>query len=158
MLPGEPLKYPSDFPPTGGWKRFFLGVRGLGPDLSFFKDLRSAQAARSLVLMDMWGGGDRQALALHVSAAFATQCRWPTPYFLPNDNVSTIAGGPKFGWLDDTDVWAAICAVEEIADVKMGDSFWENSGESTLGQLVDQLLVAAGPNNSFKPKPLRGSA
>ena len=158
MQPGEPLQYPHDFPPTRGWKRFFMGVRWLGPDLSFFKELRSAQAARSLALMEIWGGGERQALASHVGAAFSAQCRWSTPYFLPNDSVSTVAGGPSFGWLDNTDVRAAIGAIEETADVKMGDSFWEASGESTMEQLVDQLLAAAGPNNSFKPTPLRGAA
>ena len=158
MQPSEPLQYPHDFPPAGGRKRFFLGVRWLGPDLSFFKGLRAAQAARTLVLMDIWGGGERQALATLVGGAFSAHCRWPTSYFLPNDSVSTIAGGPSFGWLDDTDVRDAIGAIEEIADVKMGDSFWESSGETTLGHLVDRLLVAAGPNNSFKPTPLRGAA
>jgi hypothetical protein len=158
MHPGEPLQYPSHYPPTDKWKRFFIGVRWLGPDLSFFKDLRSAQASRTLESMSAWGGGDRRLLVTEIGVALARYCRWPTPYFLPQDKVSVVVGGPKFAAADDTDVHDVIGAIEEIADVKMGAAFWEASGSGTLGELVDQLLAAAGPNNSFKPKPLRGSA
>ena len=101
---------------------------------------------------------ERQSLAALVGAAFSAQCGWPTPYFLPDDNVSTIAGGPSFGWPDRTDVGATIDAIEAAIDAKMGASFWQASGVGTLGQLVDQLAIAAGPNNSFKPTPLRGAA
>jgi len=158
MQPGEPLKYPPHFPPSTKWKRFFIGVRWLGPDMSFLKDLRSAQSSRTAASMSVWGGGDRQALAASVGTAFSMYCGWPTPHFLPIDNVSVIAGGPRFGALDDTDVLDAIGAIEEIADTRMGAAFWEACGSDTLGELVDQLLAAAGPNNSFKPNPLRGSA
>jgi hypothetical protein len=158
MQPGESLQYPPHFPPTDPWKRFFIGVRWLGPDLSFLKDLYSAQSSRTAASMGVWGGGDRQALAVAVGAAFSMHCGWPTPYFLPNDNVSVIAGGPRFGALDDTDIRDAIGAVEEIADRKMGAAFWEISGSDTFSELVDRLLAVAGPNNSFKPNPLRGSA
>jgi hypothetical protein len=108
--------------------------------------------------MNVWGGGERQALASAVSSIFSRHCNWPTPYFLPRDNVSVIAGGSKFGWLDDTDVHEAVGAIEEIIGVKMASAFWAASGAKTFGQLVDQLLAAAGPDNSFKPKPLRGAA
>jgi len=158
MHPGEPLQYPSHYPPTDRWKRFFIGLRWLGPDLSFFKTLRSTQASRNSSTMSAWGGGDRQALASDVGIAFSRYCRWPTPYFLPGDVVSVVVGGPKFAAVDDADVEDVIGAVEEISDVKMGAAFWEACGSITVGELVDQLLAAAGPNNSFKPKPLRGSA
>ena len=107
--------------------------------------------------MGVWGGGDRLALAEGAGRAFSRHCGWPTPYFLPGDNVAVISSGPKFGALDSTDVLDAIGAIEEIADANMGSAFWEACGSSTFGELVDQLLAAAGPNNSFNPMPLRGT-
>lgn len=151
---GEPLQYPSHYPSTDRWKRFFIGVRWLGPDLSFFKALRSAQASRTSSTMNVWGGGERQALASDLGIAFSRYCRWPTPYFLPGDVVSVVVGGPKFAAVDNTDIEDAIGAVEEIADVKMGPAFWKAAGSHTVSELVDQLLAVAGPNNSFKPTSL----
>jgi hypothetical protein len=148
--PDEPLRYPAHYPPTNRWQRFFIGVRWLGPDLSFFKDLRSAQASRTRETIDAWGGHDRQLLATEVGIALAMQCGWPTPFFVPDDHIAVIVGGPMFAATDVTDVSNAIGAMEEIADVKMGAAFWEASGSSTLGDLVDQLLAAAGPDNAFK--------
>ena len=151
MLPSEPLQYPPHFPPDGKWKCFFIGVRWLGPDTSFFSDLRAAQNARSLESKRLWGGGERQALAVAMGEMFATYCRWPTPYFLPDDHVAVIAGGASFGWLDHTDVDEAIGAVEEIVGTKMTPAFWKAAGSGTLGQLVDQLVAAASPDRAFKP-------
>ena len=150
MKPSEPLQYPADFPPSTKWKRFFIGVRWLGPDLSFLKDLRASQASRSLASMDVWGGGARNTVAAAAGAAFAKYCGWPTPYFLPNDNVSVIAGGSKFGALDTTDVREAIGTIEEVVGTQMGKTFWEASGSATFGVLVDKLVAAAGPNHSFE--------
>jgi hypothetical protein len=39
--------------------------------------------------------------------------------------------------------------IEETIGVKMGDKFWEQSGPSTMGELIDQLLAAI-PNYSIK--------
>lgn len=80
-MPG--LHYPSDFPPTDRWKKFFIGVRWLGPDISFFADLKKVQAARSLTEMEQWGGGERQKLAEAISAALAVQLGWKSAVFLP---------------------------------------------------------------------------
>ena len=158
MHPDEPLKYPSHYPPTGRWKRFFIGVRWIGPDLSFFKILRSTQASRTSSSLNAWGGGDRQALAAAVGVVFSWHCRWPTPYFLPGDMLSVVLGGPGFAAIDDADIEDAIGAVEETAGVKLGATFWDPCGSSTVGTLVDQLLTAAGPDCSFKQNSLRGSA
>lgn len=155
MHPGEPLQYPPHFPPTTRWKRFFIGVRGLGPDLSFFKELRASQSSRTVESMSTWGGGERQSLAVAVGSIFAKYCNWPSPHFLPEDSVSVIAGGSTFGWLDETDVGDAIAAIEELVGAKMPQGFWDEAGSSTLGQLLDQLASAAGPNQSFKPTSLR---
>ena len=153
MQPGAPLQYPPHFPPITRWKRFFIGVRGLGPDLSFFKDLRATQSSRTAECLSAWASGEREAFALAVGSIFAKYCNWPSPYFLPGDSVSVIAGGSSFGWLDGTDVGAAIGAIEELVGVKMPQDFWDEAGSSTLGQLLDQLASAAGPNHSFKPTP-----
>lgn len=158
MHPDEPLRYSSHYPPTGRWKRFFIGVRWVGPDLSFFKILRSNQASRTSSSMNAWGGGDRQALAVAVGVALSRHCRWPTPHFLPGDSLLVIAGGPRFAAVDDADTKDAIGALEEIADVKLGAAFWEAFGPSTVGTLVDHLLTAAGPGSTFKPHLLREPA
>ena len=136
------LRYPPDFPPTRGWDRFFLGVRWLGPDLSFFNDLRSRQAQRGTTDLAAWGGGDREELARVVGSSFARYCGWPTPYFLPDDVVTVVASGPSFGWVDVTDTEEAIRAIEEEVGVQMGDGFWRGIAQGTMGTLVDQLLAA----------------
>ena len=61
------LVFPEHFPPATRWKKFFIGVRWLGPDLSFFKDLKAQQAARSADSMHAWGGGMRQQIAETIS-------------------------------------------------------------------------------------------
>lgn len=159
MRPDEPLQYPSHYPPTDRWQRFFIGVRWLGPDLSFFKQLSAQQRFRTSELLGQWGGGTRQQAATEISAILARHLRWHSPYFLPGDNVGAIAGGPRFNSIDgDLDAENAIGEIEEHLGVTMPKSFWWTSGSSTLGEIVDQLLAAgAAPNNSFKPKPLRGA-
>lgn len=152
MSVDAPLIYPPHYPPTDRWKRFFLGVRWLGPDLSFFGDLRATQASRTAQSIDAWGGGDRQALAITVCAAFSRHLRWPTPYFLPTDSVAVIAGGPKFTNFDEAE--DVVDEIEERMGVKLGDSFWSAAGSGTLGQLVDRLLSATvPPHDKLKPKP-----
>jgi hypothetical protein len=143
------LQYPPQYPPRDRWNRFFVGVRWLGPDLTFFSRLRSIQAARTVSAMHAWVGDARQSLAASLGSAFSLHCRWPTPFFLPNDAVSVIAGGPSYGVVDDTDLQAAIGEIEESLGVNLGDAFWAQSMTGTLGHLVDKL-VAAVPNYSFK--------
>lgn len=108
--------------------------------------------------MSAWGGGDRQLLAESIGVAFARYCRWPTPYFLPGDVLSVVVGGPGFGAVDDTDLREAMGAIEEIAGVRMEAGFWDACGSGTLGELVDRLLAAAGPDSSIKPNPPQGFA
>src|SRR5881392_3480618 len=103
MRAEDPLRYPPNFPPTNKWDRFFLGVRWLGPDTSFFKKLRQSQSARTADVLSRWGGGKRQDVATLVGAAFSTYLQWPTPFFLPDDDLAVISNGPNFGWVDSTD-------------------------------------------------------
>ena len=143
MIPEQPLRYPPGFPPTGRWDRFFMGVRWLGPDLSFLKELRTRQSQRTVHTQVFWGGGERSAMAATVGEAFARYCDWPTPYFLPGDSVQVVANGPAFGWIHHADDHDAIGAIEEAIGTRMGDAFWREIGASTMGDLVDRLLAAA---------------
>jgi hypothetical protein len=135
-----PLVFPAHYPPTDKWKKFFNGVRWLGPDLSFFKTLRAQQAARSADMMQVWGSASRQKLALHVGDIFSKHLRWSTPYFLPQDRVEVIATGPHLGLVLD-------CAEEAVEEIEvllgkhMGDAFW-NSFTGSFEELIDQLLLS----------------
>ncbi len=142
MSPDDPLKYPSHYPPTDRWQRFFIGVRWLGPDLSFFKQLSAQQRSRSSRLLDSWGGDNRQLVATAIGAIFSRHLRWPTPYFLPGDSVAVIAGGPRFDSIDgDLDVDEAIGEIEELLGVTMSKTFWQGAGSLMLADLVDQLPI-----------------
>jgi hypothetical protein len=142
MQTDEALKYPPHFPPTDRWKRFFLGVRWLGPDLSFLKRLGEIQGGRSSEVMNSWGGGDRQLVAIEVSSIFANRMGWPSPYFLPGDNVGVIVSGLVFGGggVDDVDIMDAVGEIEERIGINPGAPFWQDSASGTLGELVDNLL------------------
>ena len=160
MRSDEPLQYPPHYPPTDRWKRFFIGVRWLGPDLSFFKQLSAQQKSRTSEVMEHWGGGIRQEVATEISAIFAKRLRWPSPYFLPCDIVGVIAGGPRFDSIDgDIDAKDAISEIEEYLGITMPASFWQNAASTTLADLAHHLLEAqAAAGNSFESKPFRTSA
>ncbi|MFC4763571.1 hypothetical protein [Dyella koreensis] len=144
MLPSEPLRYPDHYPPTDRWKKFFIGVRWLGPDLSFFEHLRQQQASRTAELMDIWGGGERQSLALAAGGIFSRYLHWTSPYFIPDDPLSVVAGGPRFGVIDsDIDIGDALGEIEEMLGAPLGSAFWRDAATCTMGELVDRLLEAA---------------
>src|SRR5262245_30155413 len=90
------LKWPAHWPPTSGRKRFFIGVRWLGPDLSFFRGLRELQAKRSENLMTAWPEGEQRNAAPIIGRALQIALRWPTPYFLPDDKLNAVVYGPRF--------------------------------------------------------------
>ncbi|SFS16992.1 hypothetical protein SAMN05216570_3439 [Dyella sp. OK004] len=144
MLPSEPLRYPDHYPPTNRWKKFFIGVRWLGPDLSFFGHLRQQQASRTVELMGIWGGGEPRSLAIAVGAIFSRHLHWASPYFVPDDPLSVVAGGPRFGAIDsDLDVSDALGEIEEMLGVPLGPVFWRDAAGCTMGELVERLLQAA---------------
>lgn len=160
MSPDKPLQYPPHYPPTDRWQKFFIGVRWLGPDLSFFKELAAQQRSRSADLLNSWGGGERQRIATQMGTVLARRLGWPTPYFLPGDNLAVVAGGPRFNTIDrDLDVDDAIGELQERLGVTMPTAFWQGAGPLTLAELVDHLLAAgAVPNGSFEPTPTRSVA
>lgn len=137
-----PLAYPSHYPPTDRWKKFFIGVRWLGPDLSFFRDLRAQQGVRTPDLINIWGGGRRQAFAELIGNTLHKRLGWKTRFFLPDDSFQVMCHGPKFGLIDD--LFAIEEAIEEIQDtyaVTIPQSFWSGREEATFGEVVDALVV-----------------
>ncbi|NYF22368.1 hypothetical protein HDC36_003844 [Xanthomonas sp. JAI131] len=141
--PASPLRYPPGYPPTGRRERFFIGVRWLGPDLSFFGRLSAQQKARSVDLMELWGGGTRQRAASAIGAILARRLRWPGPCFLPDDVFAVVCGGPRFEMLDTgADVEDAIGEIQTQLGVALPASFWEGTATWTLGEVVDALLAA----------------
>jgi hypothetical protein len=136
------LEFPPHFPPTEKWKKFFIGIRWLGPDLSFFKALKQLQASRSLAEMSQWGGGERQTLAEKISEILHKRLGWRSAIFVPQDVATVAFYGPSFGIID------ADIAFDDMVEMLRKDyslnptiSFWESMEDSTLGQLIDGLLA-----------------
>ena len=142
----DPLVFPPHFPPKTRWKRFFIGVRWLGPDLSFFKQLKQQQAERKQGQMDVWGSGRRREIAEQLAHGFKKEVRWPTSVFFPDDSFQVMCNGPSFGTLDDLGSIAVIQKFEKHYDIRLPNSFWAGRDHATFGEIVDALTVvlAAG--------------
>jgi hypothetical protein len=140
-----PLKFPSHFPSSNRWERFFVGVRWLGPDLSFFKDLKATQAARTADCMEAWQGSQAKTVAALISRVLSKQLGWKTPYFIPEDSAEVAFHGPSF---DFTDPEAAFDAVVEALETELGmnarKDFWQAQAGASMGQLVAGLLAECG--------------
>jgi hypothetical protein len=136
------LEFPPRFPPTDKWKKFFIGIRWLGPDLSFFKALKKLQANRNAADMSQWGGGQRQILAEKISLILHEQLGWVSTIFIPGDAASVAFHGPRFDFNDPDAAFDDIVEMlERDYSLKPLHSFWESMQEdSTLGQLIDGLL------------------
>lgn len=141
--PASALRYPPGYPPRGGRERFFIGVRWLGPDLSFFARLAARQKARDADMLELWGGGARQQAARMIGAIFMHRLHWPGPYFLPDDAVEVIGGGPRFASLgNEGELERTIHDIHASFGITMPARFWQDAGALTLGELVDALLAA----------------
>jgi hypothetical protein len=136
--PNEPLEYPLHYPPTDRWKKFFIGVRWLGPDLSFFKELELQQGARTLDCMNGWEA-DRKELAVQFGELCQKWLRWRTPYFLPSDRFIVVANGPKFGWIDGLEFWEVIAVIEKQTEKSIPKSYWESTGNKSLGDVLRDI-------------------
>lgn len=148
------LRFPAHFPPTDKWKKFFIGVRWLGPDLSFFKDLKELQANRDATTMAAWGGGPRQMLAEKISQILKSQLGWRSPIFVPDDASEVAFHGPRFDFVDSDSAFEDVVELlERDYGLKLPPSFWEKMGKSTFGELVDAIL-AQHTNNSDIERPL----
>lgn len=113
MATKDILEFPPHFPPTDKWKKFFIGIRWLGPDLSFFKTLKELQARRTAADMSQWGGGERQTLAEKISQILHEQLGWRSAVFIPQDVAIVAFHGPRF---DFSDPEAAFDDIVEMLD------------------------------------------
>jgi hypothetical protein len=139
------LIFPHHFPPKTRWKKFFVGLRWLGPDLSFFDELKAQQAARSLDDMCLWGGGTRQEIAEFVSQEIAFRQRWKTAYFLPQDSLFVALNGPRYKEMDDFIHEDVIDLVNERYGIDLPETYWRGkASDMTMGAFVDDVLRAGG--------------
>ena len=119
-----------------------MGVRWLGPDLSFFKELKLQQARRSATDIDEWGGGYRQEIATAISRVLANQLGWRSEVFLPLDCVAVAFHGPRFDFNDSDSAFEEVVEVlDRDFQIKVPDTFWAGKSDSNLGELVDALLT-----------------
>jgi hypothetical protein len=140
QIPSMPLRFPDHFPPTGGWDKFFLGVRWIGPDLSFFKALKNQQASRSTDMMRVWGGGLRQELAERFSSVLSKAQRWKAAVFLPEDSLQVVCHGPT---LDSGDPFALQYVIDDFEEhyrLKVPAWVFRDFEAITVGDFVDRLL------------------
>jgi len=141
MAPEDPLIYPEHYPPTDKWKKFFIGVRGLGPDLSFFRDLQRQQAGRADELMSAWRDPIERDIALEFGQLLHSTLGWPTPYFLPEDRWTVIGSGPTFEAVDYLGLGAAVIELERRRGVQLPNEFWESHAFETFGQVVSAVTA-----------------
>jgi hypothetical protein len=135
----DPLKFPEHFPPTDRWKKFFIGVRWLGPDLSFFESLKSQQASRSKESLSIWGGGRRQEIAETIASILQKRLRWSSNVFLPQDQFSVICHGPRFDQIDGFALEEAIEEIERTFGICIPRSFWSGLENATFGEVVERI-------------------
>lgn len=124
-----------------GWNKFFIGVRWLGPDLSFFDELKKTQAERVASEMEVWGGGLKQSLAECIGRVLAEQLGWKSTFFLPGDAADVVFHGPRFDFNDPESALEAI--IEVLArdfSISVLAAFWAEHSCSTFAELVDDLL------------------
>jgi hypothetical protein len=135
-----PLRWPPEFPPRNGWSRFFLGIRWLGPDVSFFRRLQEQQAARGPEVMTAWPTDDEREAALVLGRLLEKHVGWPTPYFLPDDSFAVVAYGPKLVEMDSPfDDFKT--ALEAEVGTNMPSSSWDSSF-GAVARFIAPLLRA----------------
>jgi hypothetical protein len=137
----EPLRWPVDFPPREGVKRFFVGVRWLGPDISFFRALRDVQAARDRSVLVAWGNdAQRRKLSRIFSAFFQRHAQWPKRYFVPEDSFAVCMYGPAANVLDNKTYDALGELLIQRFEIAVSDTELARLAEGTLGEVVDHFV------------------
>ena len=143
------LHFPEHFPPTDPWKKFFIGVRWLGPDLSFFGELKKIQSEREGSDMNAWGGGLRQRLAEAISRVLCEQLGWKSPVLLPGDSAAVAFHGPRFDFNDPESALEGV--IETLAldfQIVVPEAFWTEHAEATMGELIDDLAKCGGSKSA----------
>jgi len=151
----EPLKFPDHFPPKDFWNKFFIGVRRIGPDLSFFKDIEKQQGARDIQLLCLWGGGIRQEIAEAISTELCKSQKWASNVFIPQDMLAVIWNGPRFQSIDDLTFEHALNVIEKKYNLKIPQSFWNGLDVATFGEFVDKFIALLNWNNFPGRRKLR---
>ena len=136
----DALQFPSHFPPTTRWRKFFIGVPWLGPDLSFFKDLKAQQAARHQDEMRVWGGGVRQEFAELLARTLSQRLGWGSAVFLPQDSFAVLCNGPRFDFIDDFALEDAMRILKKTQGVAVPRNFWKGKEHATFGEFIDALV------------------
>jgi hypothetical protein len=124
--PEAPLSWPDHFPPTDRWKIFFTGIRLLGPDVSFFEELKQQQAVRTESLMIAWTDPQQRGIALAVGRCLQRELEWKTPWFIPTDATLAAMAGPSFDTWNELDPWDLFIALDEQVGTKRGPEFWSS--------------------------------
>jgi hypothetical protein len=138
-----PLRWPEHFPPSTGVERFFIGVRWLGPDLSFFQALRALQASRDRSSQSAWGNDvERRKLVRFFSAFLHRYVRWPGRYFIPEDALATCLYGPKFDMMDNHAYEVLQKRMLERFDLALGDAELERLAKGSLADVVDYVAAS----------------
>lgn len=134
------LRYPSHYPPKTRWKKFFIGVRWLGPDLGFFKELKAQQAARPQEAMQSWGGAFRQELAEFVALELRRQLGWKSAVFLPHDSLAVLANGPRFDCIDDFVLEDILRVLKKTFGISLPPNYWTSKDDMLFGDFIDDLV------------------
>lgn len=92
----ESIFYSNDFPLTTLWNKFSLGVRWLGPDLCFFKDLKADQSSRVQEQMKAWGKGLRREIAEKIGETLRRRFGRHSTIFLSEEIFSSRMPRAKF--------------------------------------------------------------
>jgi hypothetical protein len=135
------LSFPPHFPPTTRWSKFFIGVRWLGPDLSFFKDLKATQAARHPDEMNAWADARQREIAGIFGDVLSKRQGWKSKVFLPQDSAAAVFHGPRFDFLDEGAVDEAIETIEATCRIKITKNFWVGKDSSTLGEVIAAMAA-----------------
>ena len=136
----DALRYPSHYPPTTRWKKFFIGVRWLGPDLAFFKELKTQQASRHPEAMRSWGGGLRQELAELVARKLSSQLGWKSAVFLPQDSLAVAVNGPRFDMYNDFALEDIMRTLKKAHGIALPQDYWTNREDVLFGDFIDNLV------------------
>ncbi len=99
----------------------------LGPDLSFFKELKAQQARRAEAVMSTWADDEQRRLALCLGECLQKQWGWKTPYFIPSDQTRAVLGGPDAWTYMELDLADAYKEFEEQLGKKLPSPFWESA-------------------------------
>lgn len=138
-----PLTWPAHFPPSTAVERFFVGIRWLGPDLSFFQELRASQAARDRSALSAWGDDpERRKLGRFISVFLHRHIQWPGRYFIPDDSFAACMHGPKLNEIDNHSFEALQDRLLERFDLALGDQQLVRLAAGTLGDLVDCIAAS----------------